>query len=158
MILIRCIEMIKVLFVCLGNICRSPMGESIMKKMVAEKGAAADFYIDSAGTMYGAGGSRMYYLAAEKLREYGVPVGNHVSQPVTRSDYRKYDYIICMEKSNVTAVKRICEGDPDNRIHRLLEYDGSDKDIADPWYTRDFETTYQQLTHGIRCFLEYLGY
>ena len=150
--------MIRVLFVCLGNICRSPMGEAIMKKMTADRGVADDFYIDSAGTMYGIGGSPMYRNAAEKLREYGVPAGRHVSQPLTRSDYRKYDYIICMEKSNVSAVRWICEGDPENKIHKLLEYDGSNADIADPWYTRDFETTYRELTHGINCFLEYLGY
>ena len=150
--------MIKVLFVCHGNICRSQMGEAMMKHMVRKRDIADAFYIDSAGVSYEAAGWTMYRPAVMKLKEYGVPSGNHISRRIEQEDYGNFDYILCMDTSNVNRCRTICGGDPDHKIHRLLEYTGKESDIADPWYTRDFETSYRQINEGIEGFLDYLGY
>ena len=128
-------EKIKVLMVCHGNICRSPMAEFVMKKLVSDAGLAAYFQIASAATS-----------TCERKR----------ARQVTRADYAEYDYLIGMDGANIRNMLRIFEGDPEGKVAKLLSYAGSERDISDPWYTGDFGTTYDDVLEGCTAFLEYL--
>lgn len=141
--------MIKICFVCLGNICRSPMAEFIMKKKVNELGLSENFYIVSKATSYEEEGNDIYPLAKQKLIEEQIPYTKHCATRLEETDYSNYDYFICMEASNIKNTVNIFGGDPDNKIFRLLELSEYPKDIADPWYTRNFDETYNDLNKGI---------
>lgn len=141
--------MIKILFVCHGNICRSTMAEAMFKEMVDND----EFEIDSAAVSREEIGNAIYPPAARKLREKGVPTGNHRARQVTRHDYEYYDYLICMDDWNIRLLMKLLGGDPKHKICKLLEFTGSDADIADPWYTGDFETTYNELVEGLNALL-----
>ncbi|MGN1014758.1 MAG: low molecular weight protein-tyrosine-phosphatase [Butyricicoccus sp.] len=148
--------MIKILFVCHGNICRSPMAEFVMKELVRLRGLEREFQIDSAATSREELGNGIYPPARAKLREMGIPFDSHCSVQVTREDYDRYDYLIIMDRNNRRNLMRILGSDPENKVHTLLSYAGIDRDVADPWYTGDFDATYEDVMTGCTALLEQL--
>lgn len=148
--------MIKVLFVCLGNICRSPMAEYVFKDMVKKEGIEDKFYIDSAATSTEEIGNSVHYGTKNKLNEMGIECGNHVARRITKQDYEKFDYIIGMEEQNVKNIKRIVGEDTKHKIYRLLDFSKNPRDIADPWYTGNFDKTYEDVVKGLEGFMRYL--
>ena len=148
--------MIKVLFVCLGNICRSPMAEFIFKDMVKKNGIEKQFYLESSATSYEEIGNDMYYYAKEKLDEMGIPYKKRKATRIEKEDYKKYDYIIGMEERNIQNIIRIVGNDKENKICKLLDFSKKPRDIADPWYTGNFTVTYNDIVEGCTAFLNYL--
>ncbi|MBE5738897.1 MAG: low molecular weight phosphotyrosine protein phosphatase [Clostridiales bacterium] len=144
--------MIRVLFVCLGNICRSQIAEAIFKYMIEREGLKEGFFVDSAGT--GAEvGADMYPNAKAVLQLHNIPLINHKSRQLFESDYGEFDYIICMEEANVIRAKKIFNGDSISKIHKLMDYTETPGDIDDPWYHRDFDRTYKEIYCGCTDFL-----
>ena len=148
--------MVKVLFICHGNICRSTMAESVMTHLVKEKGLADMFEINSAATSREEIGNTPHYGTVGKLREVGIPLVPHRAVQMTKEDYEYYDYLIGMDSANIRNMTRIAGSDKEGKIYKLLQFAGSDKDVADPWYTGDFDTTYDEILDGIRAFVTYL--
>ena len=146
--------MIKILFVCHGNICRSTMAESIMKELVRRKGIADQYYIDSAATSMEEVGEPMYSPAARKLKEKGIPVGNHYARVLKRKDYQDFDLLIGMDRYNIRNMEYLFGGDREHKIRKMMQYAGSDRDVADPWYTGNFEATWQDLIVSIEKLIE----
>lgn len=146
--------MLKICFVCLGNICRSPMAEFIMKKKVKDLGLSEKIHIVSRATSYEEEGNDMYPLAKQKLTEEKIPYTKHCATRLEKPDYYNYDYFICMEESNIRNSIKIFGEDPDKKVFRLLELSENPKDIADPWYTRNFDVTYSELDKGIDILIE----
>lgn len=143
----------KILFVCHGNICRSAMAESMFRQMLRERGIG-EVVVDSAATSREEIGNYMYPPAQAKLREKQVPVGEHRARQLVREDYEACDWLIGMDAANMRNMARICGGDPAEKMHRLLELAGEARDIADPWYTGDFEQTYKDLSQGLEALLK----
>ncbi len=144
----------KILFICLGNICRSPMAEAIMKHLAAEAGRSDEFEIASAAVSEEEWGNPIYPPAAAILRRYGISYdGQRTARQMKASDYDKYDLIIAMDEANIRGIQRIAGGDPKGKIHLLLDYAGEHRNVADPWYTRDFETAYADILTGCRALL-----
>lgn len=148
--------MIKVLFVCLGNICRSPMAEFLLKDMVKKKNRENEFIIESAGTSNEEEGNPVHFGTKRKLSEIGISTDGKYARQLTKNDYEKYDYILAMEERNVKNIIRIIGEDKDNKVHRLLDYSSNPRDIADPWYTGNFDETYDDIMEGLERFLKYL--
>lgn len=146
-----------VVFVCLGNICRSPMAELMFKKMLAERDLAGEFYISSRATSSCEEGNGIYPPARRTLAAHGIE-GSHRSTPLEKSDVINADYILVMDSENLFDVLRITGGKYGEKIFKLLSFAGENRDVADPWYTRDFEKTYTDLQAGLTGFLKYLGY
>lgn len=148
--------MIRVLFICLGNICRSPMGEFILKKMVEEQGLKSKFEIGSAATSTEEIGNPVYPAARRKLAEHGIGCDGKRARQVTKGEYQQYDYFLCMDRRNVENTRRIFGGDPQGKIHMLMEFSGRDgtAEVSDPWYTDDFDTAYNDIYSGCKGFLE----
>lgn len=145
--------MIKILFICHGNICRSPMAEFVMKDMVKKAGLESRFQIASAATSTEETGNPVHPGTREKLRQAGISCAGKTARQLTRSDYAAYDYLIGMDTWNIRNMHRMLGGDPDKKIYKLLEFAGSTQDVADPWYTGDFETTYQDVVAGCQGLL-----
>lgn len=145
--------MIKILFVCHGNICRSTMAQSVMTYMVTQRHIEKDFLIDSAATSREEIGNTPHYGTVNKLRQVGIPSVPHRARQMTRQDYATYDYLIGMDDANIRNMERIAGGDPDHKIHKLLDYAGSSRAIADPWYTGDFDATYEDVAEGCEALL-----
>lgn len=145
--------MTRVLFVCLGNICRSPMAECIFKDMVEKRGLSGKFFIDSAATSTEELGNPIYPPARWKLTAMGVPLTGHRARQMTRSDYRDFDLILGMETANIRNILRITGGDPEGKVRRLLDYTDRRRDIDDPWYTDDFDTAYREIAQGCEALL-----
>ncbi|MCD7714143.1 MAG: low molecular weight phosphotyrosine protein phosphatase [Prevotella sp.] len=143
----------KILFVCHGNICRSPMAEFIMKHLALQTGRAAEFEIASAATSTEETGNPVYPPARRKLAEHGVACGSRQARQLTRADYDYYDLIIGMDGSNLRQMRRICGGDPDGKIRLLLDYTNHPRDIADPWYTGDFDAAWADCAAGCTALL-----
>ena len=146
--------MIKVLFICHGNICRSPMAEFICKNMVAQRGLSDQFEIASAATSREEIGNGVYPPARRKLAAVGISCDGKRARQVKKEDYDYYDYLIVMEQYNLRNLKRIIPEDPDKKIYKMLDFTGSGADIDDPWYSGDFDTTYRELVEGITAFLD----
>ena len=149
--------MIKLLFICHGNICRSPMAEFVMKDIVIKNGYStanasdeieADFIIDSAATSREEIGNGVHRGTRRKLAQVGIPCGEHRARQVTKKDYDNYDLLIIMDEENLWGIRRIIPEDPKNKIHMLLEYTGENRDVADPWYTGNFDVTYDDVSRG----------
>jgi protein-tyrosine phosphatase len=154
------IKMIKVLFICHGNICRSPMAEFILKDMVGKRGIADQFEIASAATsteeIWNGVGNPVYPPAREELAKHGISCGGKRAVQLTKADYDTYDYLIGMDSANIRNIQRIVGSDTEHKIFLLLSFAGKDRPIADPWYTGDFETTYRDVEEGCSALLEYL--
>ena len=149
--------MTKILFVCLGNICRSPMAEFVMKDLVQKAGLEAQFEIASAATSYEEYGNPVYPPAKRKLAEHGIGCAGKTARPLEKKDYEKYDLLIGMDSSNIRNMLRICGGDPAGKIHLLLEYAGRQDGIADPWYTGNFDATWDDVLEGCTALLQHLS-
>ena len=145
---------IRILFVCHGNICRSPMAEFVMKDLVQKAGLADQFYIESAATSTEEIGNEVYPPAKRKLAEHGIGCKGKKARQMQGNDYSRFDLLIGMDEWNIRNMTRICGGDPDGKIHKLLDYTKRKGDVADPWYTGNFETTWQDVTEGCQCLLE----
>ena len=148
--------MIKILFICHGNICRSPMAEYVMKDLVEKAGLADRFYIDSAATSTEEIGNGVHRGTRRKLHEMGIHCGDHRAVQLKRTDYDKYDYLIGMDSWNIRNILRIVGEDSEGKVHRLLEYAGKERDIDDPWYTGDFDATYRDVSAGCGGLLEHI--
>ena len=148
--------MVKILFICHGNICRSPMAEFIMKAAVREAGLEARFQVDSAAVSREEIGNPIYPPAQRQLRAHGVPFDDHRARQMTRADYGAYDLLVGMDGSNLAAMRRICGGDPDGKLRLLMEYTGTPRDVADPWYSGDFDAAWRDIESGCRALLDAL--
>lgn len=148
--------MIKIMFVCLGNICRSPMAEFVFKDLVKKEKLADYFIINSAATSNEEFGNPVHPGTQNKLREYNISTANKTSIQLKTTDYDKYDYIIAMETSNLRGIMQIIKKDPQNKVSRLLDFTINPHDIADPWYTGNFDQTYDDVYAGCIALLEYL--
>ncbi|MBE6289625.1 MAG: low molecular weight phosphotyrosine protein phosphatase [Bacteroidaceae bacterium] len=138
----------KILFVCHGNICRSPMAEFVMKDLVQKAGLSDHFYIESAATSTEEIGNEVYPPAKRKLAEHGISCKGKTARQMTRSDYQRFDLLIGMDDWNIRNMTRIAGGDPEGKIHKLLDYTARKGDVADPWYTGDFDATWRDVTEG----------
>ncbi len=149
--------MIKIMFVCHGNICRSTMAEFVFKHMLKALDRENDFVVNSAATSTEEIGNPPHYGTVEKLKSLNIPVLPHRAVQLRREDYGKYDYIIGMDKWNIKNITRICGGDPEGKVRLMLSFCGSDRDVADPWYTGDFDATYNDIKMGCDGLLKELG-
>ena len=149
--------MTRILFVCHGNICRSPMAEFVLKDMVKKRGLEKRFVIESAATSWEEIGNPVYPPARRKIAENGITDIDHRAWQMTKADYDRYDMIICMDDNNVRNTMRITGGDPDNKISLLLDYtDRAGQQVADPWYTGNFDATWRDVTEGCEGLLKEL--
>ncbi len=148
--------MIRILFICHGNICRSPMAEFVMKDMVKKAGLASEFQIDSAATSTEELGNPVYPPARRKLAEHGIGCAGKTARQLTRIDYDAYDLLIGMDQANLRNMRRMLGGDPDGKLTLLMDYTDRPGDVADPWYTRDFEATWQDVLDGCRGLFAHL--
>ncbi|MBR5982176.1 MAG: low molecular weight phosphotyrosine protein phosphatase [Bacteroidales bacterium] len=147
----------RILFVCHGNICRSPMAEFVMKKMVADAGMADQFEIASAATSTEEIGNPVYPPARRKLAEHGISCDGKTARQITRRDYEYYDYIVAMEINNLRNLQRVLGEDKLHKISLLLNYTDHPRDVADPWYTGNFEATWQDVNDGCKGLLKEIG-
>lgn len=148
--------MIKVMFICHGNICRSPMAEFVFKNLVKENNLEKNFYISSAATSTEEIGHGIHNGTKRILKEKNIPFTQHYAVQITYSDYKKYDYIIGMDSMNLRNMNRIFGDDKDKKIFRLLDFTNSPRDVADPWYTGNFDVTYNDILFGCTALLEKL--
>ena len=148
--------MVKILFVCHGNICRSTMAQYVFEDMVRRQGLSDCFAVDSAATSREEIGNGVHPGTRRKLAEMGIPCGDHRARQVTKADYDDYDYLLIMDANNRRNLMRIIGTDSENKVHRLLDYSGQPRDIADPWYTGNFDITYDDIAEGGKDFLQYL--
>lgn len=150
--------MIKIMFVCHGNICRSPMAEFIMKKLVKDSGLEDEFLIKSSATsteeIWNGVGNPVYPPARAELQRHGISCDGKRAVQLKSDDYGKYDLFIGMDSANIRNMHRILGGDPENKIHKLMDYTGRGGDVADPWYTRSFDITYRDVFDGCTSLLE----
>lgn len=152
--------MTKILFVCHGNICRSPMAEFVFKDLAAKAGRAAEFEVASCATsteeIWGGTGNPVYPPAREELRRHGISCAGKRAVQLQKSDYAKYDLLIGMDEANIRNMLRMLGGDPAGKVHKLLDYTSRGGDVADPWYTGRFDTAYRDIGEGCRALLAQL--
>ena len=148
--------MIRVLFICHGNICRSPMAEFVMKALVQEQGLSYRYEIASAATSTEEIGNPVYPPARRMLAAHGISCAGKTARQMTKQDYAYYDLLIGMDHANLRNMRRICCGDPDGKLHLLLDYTNRPGEVADPWYTDDFQSTWEDVTEGCQGLLKAL--
>ena len=146
--------MIKIMFVCLGNICRSPMAEFLMKDLIRKKGVEDKFFIMSSATSNEEEGNPVHYGTARVLDKYGIDYSKKRAVKLTAKDYGEFDYFIGMEKANKRNMERIFNGDPEGKISLIMDYTDTPKDVADPWYTGDFEKCKTDIINGCKALLK----
>lgn len=144
----------RILFVCHGNICRSPMAEFVMKDLVKKAGLEDKFLIESAATSTEEIGNSVYPPARQKLAEHGISCKGKTARQMNSSDYNRYDLLIGMDSWNIRNMNRICGGDPEGKIHMLMDYTNRPGEVADPWYTDDFEATWRDVLEGCQALLK----
>ena len=149
-------EKYRILFVCHGNICRSPMAEFVMKDLVEKAGVAQQFLIESAATSTEEIGNSVYPPARRKLAEHGISCQGKTVRQMTRLDYSRYDLLIGMDSWNIRNMRAISGGDPEGKIRMLMDYTNRPGDVADPWYTGDFEATWRDVLEGCEALLSQL--
>ena len=145
--------MIKVWFVCHGNICRSPMAEYILKALLRARGLEDRYYVESAAVSTEEIGNPIYPPARRCLSQHGIPFDVRQARQITRADYERFDRIICMDASNLRMLRYIIPDDPQGKVHLMMSYTGRSRDVADPWYTGDFETTFQDILTACEAML-----
>ena len=152
--------MTKIMFVCHGNICRSPMAEFVFKDLIKKRGLEAKYLVQSSATsteeIWGDVGNPVYPPAREELKKHGIDCSGKRAVQVTRADYEKYDLLVVMDSNNVRNLMRIIGSDPEDKVHKLLSFAGRSDDVSDPWYTRDFTTCYNDILKGCEALLEKL--
>ncbi len=146
--------MTRILFVCLGNICRSPMAEFVMKELVEKKGLSRQFHIESAATCSDELGNPVYPPVRKLLAERGISTEGKTARKITKDDYNRFDYIVGMDRNNLSSMLRQFGGDPEGKISLLMDHTGDCRDVADPWYTRDFRATENDVDRGCAALLE----
>ncbi len=146
--------MTRILFVCLGNICRSPMAEFVMKELVEKKGLSREFHIESAATCSDELGNPVYPPVRKLLAERGISTEGKTARRLTNEDYNRFDYIVGMDQNNLRSMHRQFGGDPEGKISLLMDHTGDCRDVADPWYTRDFRATENDVDRGCAALLE----
>ena len=144
----------RILFICHGNICRSPMAEFVMKDLVKKVGLEREFEIASAATSTEEIGNPVYPPARRKLAEHGISCAGKTARQLRKSDYDHYDYLVGMDSANLRNMHRICGGDPKEKLSLLLDWTSRPGSVADPWYTGDFEATWQDVSEGCRGLLD----
>ena len=149
--------MTRILFICHGNICRSPMAEFVMKDLVKKAGLETKFYIESAAVSAEELGNPVYPPARRELAAHGISCGGKTARQMSRADYDRFDLLVCMDTSNLRRMERICGGDPKGKLSRLLDHTDHPGDVADPWYTGDFTATWQDVWSGCTALLEKFG-
>ncbi len=149
--------MTRILFVCHGNICRSPMAEFVMKDLVRQAGLGAQFHVESAATSTEEIGNPVYPPARRKLAEHGISCEGKRARQLTIADYDQFDLLIGMDRANLRNMHRICGGDFAGKLHLLMDYTDHPGDVADPWYTDDFETTWRDVLAGCQGLLRQLS-
>ena len=149
--------MIKVLFVCHGNICRSPMAEFVMKDLVRKAGLETRFVIESKAARRDELGNDTHYGTRAKLRQMGIPFAKRRATLLSKADYAAYDYLVAMDAENVHDMLRLFGGDPNGKIYKLLRFADEDRDVADPWYTGNFDETYEDVLKGCTALLRMIG-
>ena len=145
--------MLRILFVCHGNICRSVMAEFIMKDLVGKAGREKEFHIESAATSTEEIGNPVYPPARRVLLRHGVSCGGHRARQITKADYERFDFLIGMDNWNIRNMERVFGGDPDGKIHMMSEYGHFSGEVEDPWYTGEFDRVYEQLLDGCQGLL-----
>lgn len=148
--------MLKILFICHGNICRSTMAQFVFQDMVNKRGLADQFLIDSKATSTEEIGNPPHRGTVRKMNELGIPMAPHRASQMSRRDYDNYDYFIGMDTWNIRNMNRILGGDPEGKVYKLLAFNSDGRDIADPWYTGNFDVTYDDILEGCEGFLQYL--
>lgn len=148
--------MVKILFICHGNICRSPMAEFVMKNLVKKAGLASQFHIESAATSREEIGNPVYPLARRKLEKHGINCSGHAARQLTSRDYDEYDLLIGMDSANLRDMHRICGGDYASKMSLLMDHTARPGNVADPWYTDDFEATWRDVLEGCQGLLKKL--
>ena len=148
--------MIKIMFVCLGNICRSPMAEFIMKQMVEQRGIADKFYIESCATSNEEVGNPVYPPVRQVLQSRGINCSAKRARRITKGDYDRFDYIVCMDSNNLRNLKFMFPNDNGKKISKILSFEGIDRDVADPWYSGDFTATEEDVCIGCEAILKYI--
>ena len=149
--------MVKILFICLGNICRSPMAEFVMKDLVRKAGKTREFRIESAATSDEETGNPVYPPARRELAAHGISCAGKTARRLEKRDYNEYDYLIGMEEANLRSMRRICGGDPEGKMHLLLDFADIPGEIDDPWYTGKFPEVYEQILAGCEGLLRACG-
>ncbi|WP_072500113.1 low molecular weight protein-tyrosine-phosphatase [Olsenella phocaeensis] len=149
--------MTSILFICHGNICRSTMAQYVMEQLVRDAGRERDFLVDSAATSREEIGNDVHPGTRRKLAHEGVPCGHHRARQVTRADYATFDRLVIMDEENRRGLSRIIGADSEGKVTKLLDWTGESRDVADPWYTGDFDTTYRDVTTGCEALLAQLS-
>ena len=144
----------RILFVCHGNICRSPMAEFVMKDVVARHGLSDSYEIASCATSTEEIGNDIYPPVKDVLNRHGIPYQRRSARRMTSDDYRRYDMIIAMDRWNLRNMERFTDGDPDGKVSLMMSHAGIDSDVDDPWYTGDFDRTYREISKACNCLLE----
>ena len=148
--------MTRILFVCLGNICRSPMAEFVFRDLVQKRGLGERFSVSSAATSAEEVGNPVHPGTRNRLSREGISTRGKTAVQLTKGDYRRYDYLVGMEQRNIGNMLRILGGDPQGKVRRLLDFSQEPRDIADPWYTGNFERTYDDILEGCEALLAHI--